>query len=1017
MGLTKFVLKRPVTTILSVICLIVFGISSVRSSKLELIPEMDMPMLIVATTYVGASPEDVSELVTKPIEDEIGTLSGVKSVNSYSQENVSMVILEYQYGTDIDEAYDDLKKKMDLMGSTLPEDADDPAIVELNINDMATMTLAVNDDTVDNLYNYVDDTIAPEFEKISSVASVDVSGGQEQYIKVELLPEKLDQYHLSMSAVASAVGGADFSFPAGSAIVGNQKLSVSAGVSYDTMESLKSIPITVGSGDIIHLEDVAYIHSNLEDAKGIGRYNGKDTMTLGIKKQQEVSAAEVSKAVNKTIERLKRSNPNLDIVVVNDSSDSINSSLKSVMETMVMAVIISMVILYLFFGDVKASLIVGTSIPISILAALILMKAMGFSLNVITLGSLVLGVGMMVDNSINVLESCFRAKEKIGNGASSFHDAALEGTRIMIASILGGTATTCVVFLPLALIQGLAGQMFKPLGFTIVFCMIASFISAITVVPLCYSMYRPAEKQKAPLSGVVKAMQVQYRKMIRFLLPKRKTVMFTSIALLVFSFFLATQIRMELMPASDEGTVQVTMELRPGLTVEKVDDVVKKVEEYVAADEDVEDYILSYGSSGLSISGGSSAALTAYLKDDRKRSTDEVVKDWKPVLTAYPEMNVTVESQGSSSMMMGSSDGVEYLLQGTQYDELKNISDQIVNDLKERPEVTKIHSSLENSAPVIQIDIDPVKASAEGMVPSQIAGTVYMMISGKEAATLDQNGEEVSINVEYPDGWYETVDQIKGITVTGANGNSVALSDIANIYFKDSPQSIVRKDKEYQVTITGDFVNGMNERDMDALETQIGNEVVVPKMTETVSIAKNSQDESMAEEFGSLGSAIGMSIFLIFVVMAAQFESPKFSIMVMTTIPFSLIGSFGLLFLADASISMASLLGFLMLFGTVVNAGILYVDTANQYRAEMDRDTALVEAGATRLRPILMTTLTTIVSMIPMAMAYGDSGETMQGLALVNVGGLIASTVLSLLMLPIYYTLMNRKPKEELDID
>ena len=244
-----------------------------------------------------------------------------------------------------------------------------------------------------------------------------------------------------------------------------------------------------------------------------------------------------------------------------------------------------------------------------------------------------------------------------------------------------------------------------------------------------------------------------------------------------------------------------------------------------------------------------------------------------------------------------------------------------------------------------------------------------------------------------------------------------ALMDIADIGFKDSPQSITRKDKEYQVTITGDFVNGTNEDEMDALETKIYNETVAPRLTENVTRAQSSQDESMAEEFASLGGAIGMSIFLIFVVMAAQFESPKFSVMVMTTIPFSLIGSFGLLFLADASISMASLLGFLMLFGTVVNSGILYVDTANQYRAEMDRDTALVEAGATRLRPILMTTLTTVVSMIPMALAYGDSGETMQGLALVNVGGLIASTILSLLMLPIYYTLMNRKPKQELDID
>ena len=1016
MGLTKFVLKRPVTTILSVICLIVFGLSSVLSSKLELIPEMDMPMLIVATTYVGASPEDVSELVTKPIEDEIGTLNGVKSVNSYSQENISMVILEYQYGTDIDEAYDDLKKKMDLMGSTLPEDADDPAIVEMNINDMATMTLAVNDDTAENLYNYVDESIAPEFEKISSVASVDVSGGQEQYIKVELIPEKLDQYHLSMSQVAQAVGSADFSLPAGSAIVGSQKLSVSAGVSYDTMESLKTIPITVGSGDIIHLEDIANVHTNLEDPIGIGRYNGRDTMTLAIKKQQESSAGEVSKAVNKTIERLERSNPNLDIVVVDDSSDSINASLKSVMETMVMAVIISMIILWLFFGDIKASLIVGTSIPISILAALILMRAMGFSLNVITLGSLVLGVGMMVDNSINVLESCFRAKEKLGNTATAFRDAALEGTRIMIASILGGTATTCVVFLPLALIQGLSGQMFKPLGFTIVFCMIASFVSAISIVPLCYVMYRPAEREKAPLSGVVKVMQDQYRALIRFLLPKKKTVMFTSVLLLIFSFFLAGHIKMELMPASDEGTVQVTMELRPGITIEKVDQLVRDAEAYVAADEDVEDYILSYGASGLSISGGGSATLTAYLKDDRKRSTDQVVRDWKPVLTAYPEMNVTVESSGSSSMMMSSTDGVEYLLKGTQYDELKNISDQIVNDLKERPELTKIHSSLENSAPVIQIDIDPVKASAEGMVPAQVAQTVYMMISGNEAAELEQNGEEISIKIEYPDGWYETVDQVKGITVTGSNGNSIALADIADIYFKDSPQSITKSDKQYQVTITGTLTEGADSTTKDKIQK----EVIDKYLSGTISMQENTSTKMMNEEFASLGQAIATAVFLVFVVMAAQFESPKFSIMVMTTIPFALIGSFLFLWLVDCPISMTSLLGFLMLVGTVVNNGILYVDTANQYRATMDFKEAVIEAGATRMRPMFMTTLTTIVAMIPMAAAYGNAGKTMQGLALVDVGGLIVSTAMALLVLPVFYVIMsgkNQDKKEIIDVD
>ncbi len=1015
MGLTKGVLKRPVTTVLVVLCLIVFGLTSVFSSKLELTPEMEMPMMVVFAVYPGANPEDVDELVTRPIEDEIGTLNGIKSVNSYSNENMSMVLLQYEYGTDMDKAYSDLKKKTDAMQRSLPDDVETPTIMEFNINDQATMTLAVNNDKAENLYNFVDKKIVPELEKISSVASVDISGGREEYIKVEVIPERLKQYHLSISQVATAVASADLAYPAGSTEVGSQSLSVTTGVDFKDMESLKRIPINLGNGNTIYVQDVANVYSTLKDAAGIGRYNGADTVVLGVKKQQKSSAGEVSKAVSSTVSRLLAENRSLEIIVVDDNSDMINSSLESVLQTMIAAVIVSMVIIFLFFGDFKASMIVGTSIPISILAALVMMKVMGFSLNVITLGSLVLGVGMMVDNSIVVLESCFRSTK--GKGFSEFHKAALEGSGIVIQSIIGSTVTTCVVFLPLALLSGMTGQMFKPLGFTIVFCMLASLISAMTIVPLCYTMYRPQEKTTAPLSGLVAGMQAWYRGIMSGLIRKRKTVMLTSILLLFGAIFLATQIKTELMPANDQGTIRVSAELRPGLSVEKADEILTEIESFISRDEDVESYMVSYGSSGLSMGGGSSATLTAYLKDDRRRETDEVVKEWRPVLTAIPQTNVTISSQSSMSMMGGGNDGVEFILQGTQYDELKEASDRIVQGLKDRPEVTRIHSTLENSAPVVKIEVDPLKAAAEGLSPAQVGAAVNMMLSGNEATTLDVDGAEVSAMVEYPDGEYERIDQVKSIVLDLPSGGSVALADIADIYFKDSPQNIVRADKEYQVTITGDFTKGIIADDQDRLETQIYKEVVVPNLSTSISRAQNSMDEAMMEEFSALFGAIGLAVFLIFVVMAAQFESPKFSLMVMTTIPFSLIGSFGFLFLADATISMTSLLGFLMLVGTVVNNGILYVDTANQYRAEMDRETALIEAGATRLRPILMTTLTTIVAMIPMAAGYGDSGEMMQGMALVNVGGLVASTVLSLLMLPVYYIIMSRKQKAELDLD
>lgn len=1017
MNITRTVLKRPVTTLMVILCLIVFGLTSVLSSKLELIPSMDMPMLVVFTMYPGASPEDIDELVSQPIEDETGTLSGIKGVTSVSNENYSIVLLEYEYGTDINDAYDDLKKKMDVIQTQIPDDVQDPVIMEMNINDMASITFAVNNETQDNLYNYVNDTIVPEFEKLSSVASVDISGGQKEYIRVELIAEKLSQYHLSMNSIASAIGSADFTYPVGDTQVGKQTLSVSAGVSYDTMESLKSIPITVGGGNIIYLEDVANIYPALEEASGIGRYEGRDTISLEIKKQQRSSDVEVSRDALRVAERLKAADEHLEMIVVDDNSDMIKSSLNSVLQTMAMAVLVSMVIIFLFFGDLKASLIVGTSIPISILAALISMSAMGFSLNVITLSSLVLGVGMMVDNSIVVLESCFRSTK--GVGFREYTDAALKGSETVLQSVVGGTMTTCVVFLPLAFLAGMSGQMFKPLGFTIVFCMLASLISAMTIVPLCYTMYRPREKEHAPLSGMIIGLQNGYRRIMKVLLPKKKTVIFASIVLLALSIAMSTQLGMELISSADEGTIAVSIETKPGLKIQEIDQILQQVEKVVTSDENVDSYMLSYGSSGLSM-GGSGATLSAYLSDECKLETEEVIRLWKPLMAQIPDCDITMEASSMMGSMMMTTDGFQVILESTQYQKLKEASNKIVEQLTDRGEVTRVHSTLENAAPVIKINIDPIQASAEGLSPVQTAGLINTMLSGTEATTLEVNGNEISVMVEYPEGEYATLDQVKGIVIPTATGASVALADIAEVKFQDSPLSITRSDKQYQVTITGDYTDMVDTSDRKAVEqmkNMLMQQVVTPSLSADISVAQSAADESMIEELGALLQAVLIAAFLVFVVMAAQFESPKFSLMVMTTIPFSLIGSFGLLFLADVPISMPSMLGFLMLVGTVVNNGILYVDTVNQYRQEMDMNTALIEAGTTRLRPILMTTLTTIVAMIPMCLAYGDAGEMMQGLALVDVGGLVASTILALLMLPAYYSVMSYKKKQKPIVD
>lgn len=1012
MGLTKQVLKRPVTTLLVVLCLIVFGITSVTSNKLELMTPIEMPMLIISAIYPGASPEDVEELVIQEIEGEVGTLSGVETITSSSGENFGMVLLQYEYGTDLDVAYDDLKKKMDALTPRLPEDVDTPTIIEMDINDLTSFTFAVNNDSVGNLYNYVDSTVVPQIEKLGCVANVDIAGGRAEYIRVELIPEKLSQYRMSMTSVTTALASANFSMPLGSTTVGGRELSVTTGTEYDTLNLLKSIPITTGNGNIIYLEDVANIYLALEDQTSIGRYNGSDTISIGVKKNQDSTDIEVSDEVTKVLNEMQEEDPNLHVEIINDNSQLIRDSLKTVLETMVMAVVVAMIIIFLFLGDLKASLIVGTSIPLSILATMIALKLSGYSLNMITLGSMIVGVGMMVDNSIVVLESCFRHTGK--GGFVEVRKAAIEGSGTVFQSIFGGTMTTCVVFLPLIFMEGLSGQLFKPLGFTIVFGMVASLISAITIVPLCYVFYRPKEKNDTPAGQFMNRLQDGYRVMIRKLLRHKKAVMATSVGLLVLSLYLATQIGMELMPMTDDGIIGISIEVQPGLTIENIDEIGRRAEEYIAADEDVESYLLSYGSSGLSMGGGSGISLTAYLKEDRSRETSEVLEAWEDEMLTWSDCVVSLREQSSmGSMEMLAADKIEIILLSTDYEGLKDISDEIVDKLRARDDTAQVHSTMENDAPLVKLYVDPVKAAAEGLSPAQVAGQVYMTLSGNEAMTLNVDGNDVSVMVEYAPDEYDTIDELQGLVVYNTMGSAVALSDIAELGFEDSPASITKTDRQYQVSITGMLNDLADENSL----SEIREEIVVPYLSSDVKEQGNTMTEMMDEEFGALYSAIGYAVFLVFVVMAAQFESPKFSVMVMTTIPFALIGSFGLLWLSGVKISMPALLGFMVLVGTVVNNGILYVDTVNQYRNTMKMEDALVEAGAMRLRPILMTTLTTVVALVPLAMGIGQAGQMMQGLALVDAGGLIASTVLALLMLPIYYSVMNGKRKTEPEYD
>ncbi len=1011
---TKFVLKKPVTAFLVMLSIVFFGVISIISFKYELMPSISMPMYAVLTVYPGAQPEDVDVNITKKIEDEVYNLQGVKHIQGSSRTNFSVVAIQYNYGQNMDKAYTDLKKTIDRVKGDFPDNVEESTIFEMDVNSMPSIRIAVRNKTTDDIYNYVTNTFVKELEKISEVSAVDTAGGEEDYIKVALKPEMMERYNLSMSTLQQIIANADFSLPGGDVNVGDRKLSLSTEVKYNTIESLKSIPIITGNKRTLYLEDIADVYNAKREVTQLGRYDTEDCMVVSVTKTQSASTVTLSNEVKKVLKKLTSEDPNLEATIVEDSANNVNNSIRNVFETMIIAVVLSMIIIWLFLGDLKASFIVGTSIPFSILTAFVCMYLSGYTLNVITLSALVLGVGMMVDNSIVVLEACFRASDeyKGEKNVAYYCMAALKASKTIGASVFGSTLTTVVVFGPLGFLSGMSGQFFKPLGFTIVFCMLASYISAITVVPLTYVLLRPTEKEESPAGSFIRSLQALYRYAMPKFLKFKWIIAILSIAIFLATMTLIPTFERELVSSTDNGMIKLSITTKPGLTLKARDEIYKEFEEFVKKDENVEHFILSNSASSMSMSGSSGGqSLIAYLvpKKDRKESTDDIVSRWKKELANVTTCTVDISSYSTSAVSMfvlPGGDKLEIYLQSDDYGRLKEARDRLVKLLESRNDCVNITTTLDNAAPKIEATIDPILAAAEGFTPKSIGGLLYNMLSGVKVMDKTIDGITKDVTLEYGEEEYDTIEKVSNIKFTSSAGTTTTLRDIAKIEYQDNPSAIPKYDKKYRVTVTTFF----NENATDGTRQEIQETIVNPLLNQYVERATSTIDDMLNEEFGALYIAVAIAGFLVFVVMASQFESVRYSLMVMGTVLFSFVGALLALWLTDLKLSMVVLLGTLMLIGTAVNNGILYVDTVNQFLDDgKDLKWSLVEAGALRLRPILMTTLTTIVAMIPMSMAYGENGEVLQGLAVVDIGGIVASTIMALFILPIYYYIFARR--------
>ena len=1001
--LTKAVIKRPVTVIVTLVGLVLFSIVSVRSMDMKLMPDINIPMMVVAATYPGASPEEVDKNVIDKIRESCSTIADMKKTITQSYENYGMVLFQFNYGADMDQAREDIRAKLDLVQNELPDDVKTPTIIEMDFDAMDDMTLSISSKSegVDVL-KLVQDELDPQLHKAAAMADMTVTGGDETYIAVRIIPEYATQYGVNATTLVTAIKSLNYSMPAGNVSYGDQTLNMETSVEYNTLEKIRQIPITTARGTTIHLQDIANVSYGISEKTELSRYNGNETVSVSLKRKASSTSVTLSHQVKQIVDDFLTEHPDVNIEIIYDAADEIESTLKSVATTLVEGILIAMLVIFIFFGDLKGSLIVGSTMPISLLAALVLMNAAGISLNLVSLNGLVLSIGMITDNAVVVIEMCFKRQED----GMKFRDAALAGTKTVIGSVVGSTITTVVVYLPLVFLAGLSGQLFKQMGLTIVFVLLASLISAVTFVPFFFTIYRPKERLNNPVTKFINWIAGGYAKLLRPILNFKVLTVVIAAALFGLSIYLASGMPTELLAATDEGVINIDVTFRPNLSLENMDKVVQDLEQFV------QDSNLS-GSMNVTITENTaSARVTAYKRKDIDETTAQVVDLWNTQLQGFSDNCEITVSPGSTGMTaaMGSSSSQELDLAADDLQSLRAACRQVKDLLEPVPGVLAVTSTMDDAGAKVLVDVDPEMAAAKGFAAVQVSQMVYANMKGTSAGDVSINNENFEVKVEYPKGYYSTLEDVQSMTFMNPMGQSVPLTEMAQVRMVQGTQTVSRTDGRFSATINVI----MTAKEKDAIMEEMQPQLDAMDFDDKANFVPSMTDQMMEEEFDAITNAIIIALYLVFMVMAIQFESAAHSILIMLCIPFAAIGSVFMLLVMDVKISMTALLGVLMLSGIVVNNGIIFIDTANQFRQKGEEiKEALIHSGRDRLRPILITTLTTELSMLPVAFKLAKNADTMQAMAVVIVGGLLASTLLTLLLIPTFYLLFEvfRKKK------
>ncbi len=1009
MKLSKLSVKRPVTALMMTLVIVLLGVVAMTNLQMDLFPDVNLPYAVVSTSYSGAGPEEVENIVTRNIETAMASVSNIKTISSTSSEGSSVVILEFSQDTDMDSVMLEINERLDMVTPYLPDEVSAPVFIKFDVNMIPMMGYSVSFDDGDAwaTTRWAEDILKPRLEKIEGVASVSINGGVEREIRITPDKDEMEALGISGQMISQMIGANNLNLPAGTVSDEEAEYSVRTLGAFESVEDIENLVFfSTTQMKSVKLSDFASVSYEDINTKTYSKVNGRDSITINLQKQSDYNTVEVAQSVKDEIRLIEEEYETASFTVTLDQSEYTRMMVRNVGLNALIGAILAIIVLFIFLKDIRPTFIIGVAIPISVLAAFVMIYFAGITLNIVSMGGLALGIGMLVDNAIVVIENIYRLRSE-GRGMKK---AAIKGAGTIAGAITASTLTTVSVFLPVVFLTGFTADIFREMALTVSISLLASLFIALTLVPMIAS-----KTLRADTSGhhrLMAGITSIYKKLLGWSLKRRAVVLILAIAVFGGSVYGVLQMGMEYFPESDMGQLSIEVELPKGSGFTDTVSIVEQVEEKLFAYEEVETVsagvMSSGGTFGFGGAGGSdSGSITVVLKSKSERgiSTREFADKVREGLSSIEGADISVSAMNTAAMSFFGGSSVTVEIQGEDLDVLHRTAMDFKDIFLDIDGITEAETSINVGSPEIRIIPDNARMAMHGLTTYQVANTVSGTIQGIRATTVRLDNNDITVRLmeatEY------SVDTLSDIPISTPTGSQTTLGDVADISFSEGYTSINRESQRRIVSVTGTLAEGY---DPGSVGRDIQAEIDSYEHDDAYSIKLAGTNEEIIEAFDSLLFALGIGVLLVYMIMSAQFESLVHPFIILFAIPFAFTGAFLGLLITGNPLSVPAFIGMIVLAGIVVNNGIVLVDYINRLRAEgMNIAKAIMTAGPVRLRPILMTVVTTILALVPLALGLGEGTEMTVPLAVTVIGGLVFSTVLTLIVVPVLYSFLGGK--------